>query len=172
MALNIYSPADVIIVLGGVVNISGYLDGTFLEMQKDIAPYRSRRTPDGTTARLYVNDKNYTVRFTLAHTSESNEILSKIQQIDEITQLGFFPLLIKDLRGSSLFFSPAAWIEGIPNQVFSTNVEGRTWEIKATGVLSTIGGNDSPDNLFDDLIKTVLAAAPQLGDIIGDFNVN
>ena len=172
MALNIYCPADVLIIVGGFMKISGYLDGSFLEMTKDIQPYRSRRTPDGTTARLYVNDKNYSVKFSLAQSSESNDVLTKIQQLDEITQRGYFPLLIKDLRGGSLFFSPAAWIEGIPTQVFSTNLEGRTWEIKATNVLNTIGGNETPDNLLEDLVKTVLAAAPTLGDILGDLNGN
>ncbi len=172
MALNIYCPADILIIVGGVVKISGYLDGTFLEIVKDIQPYRSRRTPDGTTARLYVNDKNYSVRFSLAQSSESNDLLTKIQQLDEITQMGYFPLLIKDLRGGSLFFSAAAWIEGVPTQSFSNNIEGRTWEIKATGVLSTVAGNGSPDNLLEDLAKTVLAAAPSLGDILGDFSGN
>lgn len=172
MALSIYCPADILIIVGGVIKISGYLNGSFLEMTKDIQPYRSRRTPDGTTARLYVNDKNYSVKFTLAQSSESNDLLTKIQQLDEITQMGYFPLLIKDLRGGSLFFSPAAWIEGIPSQTFSTGVEGRTWEIRATNVLNTIGGNESPDNTTEDLIKTVLAAAPSLGDILGDLNGN
>lgn len=172
MALSIYCPADVIVVLGGIVHLSGYVEGTFLEISKDIQPYRSRRTPDGTTARLYINDKNYTIKFTLAQSSESNDLLTKIQQIDEITQMGYFSVLIKDMRGSSLFFTPTAWIQEIPAQSFSTNIEGRMWEVKATDCLNTIGSNGAPDNLFDDLVKSVLAAAPTLGNILGDFNVN
>lgn len=169
MALNTYSPADILIIVGGVLKISGYLNGTFLEIKKDTDTYKTRRSPDGTTSRLYIKDRNYSIRFTLAQSSETNEVLNRIQQFDEITQLGIFPLLIKDLRGSSLLFSPFAWIEVLPSQSFSTTIEGRVWELKATGVTNTIGGNDSPDGLFDDLIKTAISAAPALGDIMGSL---
>jgi hypothetical protein len=168
MALNIYSPADVLVLIGGVFPLSGYVDGTFLEISKDIAPYRSRRTPDGTTARLYVNDRNYTIRFILAQSSDSNDKLTKLQQIDEITQKGLFPVLIKDKQGSSLLFSPTAWIEEIPSQSFGTGIEPRTWQIKATSCANYVGGNSSTDNLFQDIIKSVITSSPQLGELVGE----
>lgn len=169
MALSIYSPTDIIVVIGGVLNISGYMEGTFLEISKDLNPYQSRRSPDGTTSRLYIKDRTYSIKFTLTQSSESNDILTRIQQLDEITQKGYFPLLIKDAGGSSLLFSPTAWIENIPSQSFSTSMESRTWELKAVDCVNHIGSNNSPDNLFDDLVKTVLSSAPVLGEYLGDF---
>lgn len=171
MALNVYCPADVIVSIGGVLTLSGYVDGTFLECSKDVQPYRSKRTPDGTTARLYVKDRNYTIKFTLAQSSETNDLLTKIQQLDEITQMGYFPLLIKDARGSSLLFAPTAWIEGIPNLSFSNGIEGRTWELRATGCVTNIGGNADNANVFDDLVTSILSSAPTLGNVIGDLTI-
>ena len=170
MALSFYSPADIIVVIGGVLTVSGFMEGTFLEVNKDLKPYQCRRTPDGTTARLYIKDRTYTLKFTLAQTSDSNDVLTRIQQLDEITQLGYFPLLIKDSKGSTLLFSPTAWIEEIPNQTFGTNIEPRTWGIRAVNCVSHIGGNEGTDGLFDDLLKTVLSSAPVLGDYLGDLN--
>ena len=171
MALNFYSPEDVIVTIGGVLKLSGYVDGTFLECTKDIQPFASKRTPDGTTARLHVKDRNYTIRFTLAQSSESNDLLMKIQQIDEITKMGYFPLLIKDSRGSSILFAPTAWIEMLPSLSFSNGIEGRTWELRATGCVTHIGGNEGSDDLYQDLIKTILSSAPTLADVIGDLTI-
>ncbi len=171
MALNVYCPADVIVSIGGIITLSGYVDGTFLECSKDIQPYTSKRTPDGTTARIYIKDRNYTIKFTLAQSSETNDLLTKIQQLDEITQMGYFPLLIKDSRGSSLLFAPTAWIEGIPNLSYSKGIEGRTWELRATGCVTNIGGNDNSSSLYDDLISTVLSSTPTLGNVIGDLTI-
>lgn len=170
MALGIYSPADIIINIGGVVTVGGFMDGTFLEINKDLKSYQSRRTPDGTTARLYIKDRTYSIKFILAQSSESNDLLTKIQQIDEITQLAYFPLIIKDIRGSSLVFSPTAWIESLPNQTFGTGIESRVWEIKATDVTVTVGGNEDTDGLFEDLVKTVISTVPYLGNVLGGLN--
>jgi len=170
MALSIYSPADIIVVIGGVLNVGGYVAGTFLEVNKDLPPYQARRSPDGTTSRLYIKDRTYTIKFTLAQSSESNDVLTRIQQLDEITQLGYFPLLLKDAKGSSLLFSPTAWIENVATQTYGTGMEPRTWNIRAINCVNHVGGNGGSDNLYDDLLKTVLSAAPVLGDYIGDLN--
>lgn len=171
MSLNIYSPSEILVMLGGVIKLSGYLDGTFLEISKDLAPYSSRRTPDGTVARRYTKDKNYTIKFILSQSSESNDLLTKVSQLDEITQQAFFPLLVKDLSGTSLLFSPFAWIEEIPSQTFGTGIESRTWGIKATSCIENIGGNSDTAGLFDDLVNAVFSAAPLLGQITGDIQI-
>lgn len=170
MALSFYSPADVIVVIGGVFTVSGFVEGTFLEITKDLKPYQCRRTPDGTTARLYIKDRTYTLKFTLAQTSETNDLLTRVQQLDEVTQLGYFPLLIKDSKGSSLLFSPTAWIEDLPSETFGTGMESRTWGLRAVNCVNHIGGNEGSDTLYDDLLKTVLSSAPILGDYIGDLS--
>lgn len=168
MAMDIYHPSKVTVLLGGVVHLSGYLDGTFLEVTKDVAPYTSERAVDGTTARMAISDRNYTIKFSLTQNSEANSLLQKLQLLDETTQLGMFPLLIKDGNGTSLLYAPTAWVEALPSLTYSTGLEGRTWEIKASGCVSYIGGG-SPDSTTQDVFKTILSAAPQLKSIVGGF---
>ena len=161
-----YSPSDIVILVGGIIPVGGFIDGTFLEISKDIAPFSSKRTPDGTTHRLYSKDSNYTIKFTLAQSSSTNDKLGRIQQLDEITKSANFPLLIKDSKGNSKFFSPVAWIDGLPTQSFGQGIEGRSWSLKATKCVSIIGGNDK-SNDFETLVDTILAGASTYGGIIG-----
>lgn len=166
MTIHMYSPADVLITVAGIVKVGGYVDGTFLEMSKKLQPYQSRRTPDGTTARLYIKDDTYSIKFTLAQTSDSNRALSLLQKADEISQQGMFPVFIKDGMGGSLLFSPDAWIANIPTQTYSNGIEGLTWEITATRCASFIGGNSSSSNTTEDLLKVALSSVPALGDFL------
>ncbi len=125
-----YTPEEVYVVIAGILNADGFAEGTFINVSKDDAPYRSRTTADGVTVRLYRNSQTYTVELTFHIGSTSNDFLTKLWQLDEITQRGKFPLLIKDGSGSDLFFSATSWIEGLPTMVKSTNFDTRTWRIK------------------------------------------
>jgi hypothetical protein len=123
MSLNIYSPKDVSVLIGGVFPLSGYLDGTFLELTKEAQPYSSRNTPDGTTHRVHIKNSNY--------------------------------------------LSPKAWIEGVPDQTFSTSVEGRVWTIKATSCVSIIGGNSGDTSDLDNILDSVLSVATTYVNVMG-----
>lgn len=165
--LGIYSPANVIVTIGGIHTLSGYISGSFLDIKKDIAPYVMRRACDGTIARLYIKDNSYTVTFTLAQFSESNDVLNKIQKVDELTHMAYFPLLIKDMHGSSVFFSPTAWIQSVPDQTFSTSVESRTWQLKAVDAAIVIGNNIDSDT---GIVDQILAVTPVVGDFLEGLN--
>jgi len=167
MSLNIYSPKDVSVLIGGVFPLSGYLDGTFLELTKEAQPYSSRNTPDGTTHRVHIKNSNYLIKFSLAQTSDSNNKLGRLHYVDEVTQKGDFPILIKDTLGTSLLFSPKAWIEGVPDQTFSTSVEGRVWTIKATSCVSIIGGNSGDTSDLDNVLDSVLSVATTYVNVMG-----
>jgi hypothetical protein len=160
-----YCPEDVTVIAGGFFEIKGFVDGTFISITKDVVPFTTVRTPDGTTARLYNNDNNYTVNITLHSSSDSNDVLTKMWQLDEITQKGKLPLIIKDHSGSDLLFSPTAWIEGIPNLIKSNGIEGRTWTFKATSCGINVGGNGEASGIINDLINLATSALPSLGGI-------
>lgn len=160
--LRHYSPEDITVLLFGVVPLTGFISGTFVNISKDLAPFSSARTSDGQVARLYSNDQTYTVTLTLQNTSEGNEILNKLLLIDEITQRGKFPLLIKDQLGSSIFFSTTSWIEGVPDVGYGQDISERTWTIRSSQAVNYIGGNADASTLIEDLLNTVAAAAPIL----------
>lgn len=158
-----YIPESVNCLVAGIIPIDGYVDGTFISIDKDEMPFTDIRLPDGTVARRYNNSQTYSIAITLHNGAETNNLLTKLWQIDEITQRGKFPLLIKDQSGSDLFFSTESWIESIPTLAKSNGVDARTWVIRSANAVINIGGNEEPSSLIQDLVNSAISALPGLG---------
>jgi len=158
MDLANYSPEDVNCLAFGIP-LNGFADGTFISISKDKVAYGSTETADGQVARLYTNSQTYTISLTFHRGSTSNDILTKLWQLDELSQVGKFPLFIKDLSGTDLFFSTNTWIEGVPNMVQSTNFDTRTWVLKSSQAVINIGSNQDASGILQDLINLASGAA-------------
>lgn len=166
MSIFNYCPDEVNVLVAGFVNITGFVDGTFVDVSKDVIPFSSVRTSDGTVARLYNNDQTYTISLTLHCGSNSNEVLTKLWQLDEITQRGKFPLLIKDFSGSDLFFSTTTWIEGVPNITKSNGVDSRVWTLRSSQATINVGGNMEPSKLLEDITNLAISSLPAIEGIL------
>ena len=158
-----YIPESVNCLIGGFIPITGFVDGTFISVDKDEMPYSSIRMPDGTVARKYNNSQTYTITLTLHNGAETNNLLTKMWQLDELTQRGKFPLLIKDQSGSDLLFSTESWIEGIPSLTKSNAIDSRVWVIKSAYAVINIGGNEEESSLLQDITNIAASALPGLG---------
>ena len=158
MAVANYSPDSVNCLAFGIP-LDGFADGTFITIGKDKVPYGSTETADGQVARLYTNSQTYTISLTFHRGSTSNDILTKLWQLDELSQVGKFPLFIKDLSGTDLFFSTNTWIEGIPNMVQSTNFDTRTWILRSSQAVINIGSNQDASGILQDLINLASGTA-------------
>lgn len=165
MSLASYCPDEVNILLAGMIKVEGLFDGAFIDITKEVQPFQSMISADGQVSRLYSLSAVYNVSITLMSTSESNDALTKLWQLDEITQMGKFPLLIKDNSGSDLFFSATTWVEGLPSVVKSGEVEGRTWQLKSVEAVINIGGNQDESGIIGDLANMAISALPSLGGI-------
>ncbi|RYY51269.1 MAG: hypothetical protein EOO06_00645 [Chitinophagaceae bacterium] len=161
-----YIPEEVSVLLAGILPIDGFVDGTFVSIDKDVMPFTSVRMPDGSMARKYVNSQNYTLNITLHSGSDSNDILTKLWQLDEISQRGKFPILVKDSSGSDLFFSLTSWIEGLPTLSKSSTIDSRVWTIKCASAVINIGGNGEESSLINDLLNIASSALPALEGIL------
>ena len=157
-----YCPESVNCLIAGFIPIEGYVDGTFISVDKDEMPYSSVRLPDGTIARKYNNSQTYTITITLHNGAETNNLLTKMWQVDEITQRGKFPLLIKDQSGSDLLFSTESWIEGIPSLTKSNAIDSRVWVIKSAFATINVGGNEEASSLLQDITNIAVSALPSL----------
>ena len=157
-----YCPESVNCLIAGFIPIEGFVDGTFISVDKDEMPYSSVRLPDGTIARKYNNSQTYTITITLHNGAETNNLLTKMWQVDEITQRGKFPLLIKDQSGSDLLFSTESWIEGIPRLTKSNAIDSRVWVIKSAFATINVGGNEEASNLLQDITNIAVSALPSL----------
>ena len=161
-----YSPEDVTILVAGFIPLTGYTNGSFVSITKDIMPFTSARTTDGRVARMYNNDQTYTVEITLHSASDSNDLLTKMWLLDEVTQRAKFPLLIKDQLGSSLFFSTTSWIESIPTMGFGDTIGDRVWTIRSSQAVVNVGGNTDPSSLLEDITNIAAGALPILGGLL------
>lgn len=142
MALLTYTPHDVSVNIAGLYDISGFSDGTFIELSKEVAPYSYSSAMDGETTRTFVNDSNYRVTLTLAQSSPSNNILNALHAVDVATQLGKFPLMIRDRSGTTNFFSPNVWIENVPNVTFGKDMDTRKWVFNCSECTLLVGGSE------------------------------
>lgn len=127
-----YSPERVIVLVGGVP-MTGYADGTFVE----ITPLADLSTmqvgADGEVARSISTNKCCTVAITLQQTSPSNDILSSMIEVDALTGGVLFPVTVQDLIGRTVFAVSQAWISARPTLTFATEVSDRSWTITTGG---------------------------------------
>lgn len=166
MALQNYSPEDVTVLLAGVKPIQGFIDGTFIEIDKNTQTFQPYRSADGKIARKKDNDFSYTVRFTLMSTSASNDVLDYLAKVDQLTSMGKVPLIIKDQLGSTSFYSATTWIETIPTVTFSTGISERTWVLRSSQGILVNGGNEDASSLLEDTANIVLASLPMLEGLL------
>lgn len=163
MRLWSYSPADVVILVGGLYRVEGLVEESFVEIEKDVEPYTSVSTPDGTIARKYNRNAEYTTRIKISSMSPSNDILTKLWQLDEITQRAKFPLMIKDTTGSGLFFSPTTWVQKPATLNFTGTQAENTWVLRSADGVINVGGNDDPSGLLEDIANIVVGSLPGTG---------
>lgn len=166
MALYTYSPSDVTVSIAGLHTVTGYVDGTFVRIIKNIRPFETQRAMDGTLERLYHFDEGYRLELTLAQSSPTNNLLSVLHNIDTVSRRMKFPVVIRDGLGQTSFFSGTTWIESIPEVAFSNGMSERTWVFACANAALNIGGNGTTSAVED----SVLLAASVL-PVFKDFGL-
>lgn len=140
LVVKTYDPKLVIAVLG-VVQISGFMPGTFISIERNGELFTKVRGADGNVDRVNKSAHDFKVTFTLKQVSPVNAILSGLAMADAVSNTGILPLIIRDAGGTSLFVAASAWIAADPSGEFSDEMSARTWVIE-TGIGShLVGGN-------------------------------
>ena len=165
MNLWSYSPDDVVVTIGGFYSIEGIPEGTFINVKKDLQSMTSTRSTDGIVARAKVINSTYSIAISLMRSSPSNDMLTRLWQLDELTSMGKFPLLIKDTRGTGYFFSTETWIEEVPDLSYSDTVDSLTWGLRSDRGVIHIGGNDS-NTAIEDLADLALSGLPYVQQVL------
>lgn len=140
MSVYTYDPSQVQIIVGGVP-LSGFADGTFIEVSRDEQMYTKVTGADGKTSRAKTSNRAGDFTFTLKQTSPANDILSGFAVADEIDNAGVVPVLIKDGSGRTVCASSAAWVRQMPDQPFAKEISNREWVLDAAGIDIFVGGN-------------------------------
>jgi hypothetical protein len=141
-----YSPESVVVVISNSKmqhTISGFTDGTFLELTR-VVPHATLYTgADATNARVTRRVRNFDITLTLHQASESNDVLSQLLLLDEESRNldDIFAITIKDTSGRTVASSPSAFIGTPPDQSFGVEISDRAWVLHAVGMDIFIGGN-------------------------------
>lgn len=142
MSVATYDPKQVIITIGGVP-LSGFSDGTFLEIDRNQPTWNTVVGADGLVTRGKTNDFSGTLTLTLKQSSPSNDVLSGFMAVDEATNLGIFPVLVKDLSGNSIYFAGQAWVTQYANSTFGKDINDRQWILTMAEADIFVGSNSA-----------------------------
>jgi hypothetical protein len=140
MSVYTYDPASVVCTIGGVP-ISGFSEGTFIEIDRDEPTWNKVVGADGLVTRGKTNNFSGTLTLTLKQSSPSNDVLSGFMAVDEATNTGVFPMLIKDLSGNSIYFSESSWVTQYANSTFGKDISDRQWIISCAQLDAFVGSN-------------------------------
>jgi hypothetical protein len=140
MSVRTYDPKQVVITIGGVP-MSGFADGTFLEVQREDDGYTKVVGADGYTTRTRSNNRSGSITLTLKQSSPSNDVLSGFAILDEATNTAVLPIFIKDLSGNSVFFSAQGWVKKFANSTYGKDLDNREWTIDCADFDVFVGSN-------------------------------
>ena len=121
--------------------MSGFSDGTFLEIDRNEPTWNLVVGADGLVTRGKTNNFSGTLTLTLKQSSPSNDVLSGIMAIDEATNSGVVPVLVKDLSGNSIYFSARAWVTQYANSIFGKDINDRQWILSLDEADMFVGSN-------------------------------
>jgi hypothetical protein len=144
-----YDPKKVIVTLGvnaaqsaGGVTISGFADGTFIEVTPAGPRYTKHTGADGEVSRVANADHTHKVKMTLQQTSPSNDALSALLASDVLNNGGVVSLSIVDVNGTTNLQWKAAWIETPPNITDAKDLSNRDWTLDTAQVTSEVYGSN------------------------------
>ncbi len=140
--IRTYNAGRVTVIFNGF-NITGFADGTFVNVTQQNDGITTQVGADGELARAVNTDRRCTVTVTLQQTSPANDFLSTMYSVDALTCGGRIgPILIQDLCGDTIFAASDAWIVKPADIEFGKEVMTRAWAIH-TGApaVYVVGGN-------------------------------
>jgi len=135
-----YDSKQVLVIVGGAP-ISGFADGTFVEVAFDEQQWNKTTGADGLTQRSKTNNFAGNITITLMNGSSGNDVLSALWNADRSSNQGVVPVLIKDLSGRTLWAAENGWVQQMPNQAFAKEATERAWVIDCDDLIGSAGGN-------------------------------
>lgn len=139
MAQQTFDPKLVVLNFAGVTFVQ-LAKGTFIEVDYDSDAFSDDVAATGEVVRIASADLRGTVKATLDMGSPTNDALSNLAITDRLTGLATGPMLLKDVRGTSLFTAATAWIKKIPAKPFATENAHNVWEIRCAVLRAFVGG--------------------------------
>ncbi len=138
--MRTYAPKRVQVIYGADI-LTGFMDGTFIEVDKTSDDFTPHVGADGEGARVQSADESGSVTLTLMQTSASNDLLQAARDADKQTSQGTKSLMVKDGSGTTLILAPEAWIRKLPKVGMAGEKGSRVWVFDSTDLQVKVGGN-------------------------------
>lgn len=125
----VYDVRDIVFTFGPVLVSKDHAEGAFVTVAKASDAFTSKVGGDGNVTRQATNNKLATVTLRLAKKSPSNTALGALHTVDTNTTngAGVYPLMIKDVAGTTLHGGFSAWIKKQPDDTFGQEADEREW---------------------------------------------
>lgn len=121
----------------------GVADGEFISIEPASDQFQQYTGTDGETTISKTGNTYHEVKVRLASSSETNQVLSAILNVDlqAPNGAGYGPLIIADLQGLDLFTCTQARIKGWPIRKFDRGVTENEWTFMCPNPIINYGGN-------------------------------
>ena len=161
-----YSPKEVQLTFGSYT-VTGWQS---ISITRSVDAFKPIRGIRGKHTRVRNADTSCMITIPLLQTSMSNDVLSKIHELDITNGTGRIELTLSDLSGTSVFNSVEAYIVGYPEVVYSGEFEYRQWRIfcQTTGSY-TVGGNAQVENIFSSIFSKASGLANSAIDAVSNI---
>lgn len=140
MPVRTYDPKQFNLLVNAIP-IGGFADGTFISFERSNDTFTKVSGTDGVVSRAKSCDTSGEITITLAQTSPSNDVLSGIAAVDELTGDGVVPVLIEDKSGRTVALSAYAWVKKPAPADFGKEISNREWVLDCADLDVFIGGN-------------------------------
>jgi len=140
MGLSTYDPKQVVVIIGGHI-VSGYADGTFVNVERNEDSFALTVGSDGDACRSNNQNRSGRITLTLGQWSESNTFLSALVSADELSGNGVVPALVKDNSGTSLHTAENAWVVKPATSANDRAPQTREWIVETDLLITAPGSN-------------------------------
>lgn len=135
-----YNPKKVAVICGGFA-LSGFADGTFVNVAMNEDQWSLQMGTDGEGTRSKSNNHSAQITLSLMQSSDSNQVMQAFWNSDRLSDGGVFPFLIKDNSGRSLWAAEQAWVKKQPDAELAREAGAREWVIETDNLVPFEGGN-------------------------------
>ena len=142
-ATKVYNSSQVLISIGGFPIDSGYADGEFLRIERETDSFTDVVGTDGEVTRSETRDRRATATILLMQTSRANQVLSALNNLDEITPggVGIVPFQVLDRNTEAqLYIASSAWVMKPPDSSFDREATAREWAIRLGNLVQNLQG--------------------------------
>ena len=137
--MKTYDPSAISVIIGGAV-ISGFADGTFVNVARNEDAFAYVPSSTGVGSRTKNANKSGRITLTLQKTSPSNEILDNYADLDERSSSGIFSSLVRDNSGKDLHKGESCWIVKKPEAGEGKELPSREWIIEIAELEMNVKG--------------------------------